>query len=341
MIRLAGALALVANLVLPAAAEAARPHFIAADLIAETAQPKPGGSALVGLRMVPKPGWHSYWSNPGEAGFPTVLEWKAPKGVHFGPLRHPAPSLIQVAGMASYVHEGPHVLVTRMTLERGIPAGTAIPVTAEVSWAACSEKLCVPEKATLSMQLTAGNGQKSAEAPLIQDALAREPRPLAGGGFDVDGEKLLLELPAAARPKPYKAQFFPDENGILDVSKARVVSISPTRISMPVVAGAPSSLTGVVTDGQSAYRLQLKPKRLMAEGAEETKLASEAETLQPIDPVSAADRPAPEVATAVKIPTQPADRKRVVSVIAAAAALAIFALTLLRRRSSQRMRRSG
>ena len=268
-IRLATALALVAGLAPSASAEAAKPHFINVDLIAETAQPKPGGSALVGLRMAPKPGWHSYWSNPGEAGFPTVVEWKAPAGVRFGPLRHPAPSLIQVAGMASFVHEGPHVLVAQMTLERGIPAGTAIPVTAEVSWAACSEKLCVPEKATLSLQLTAGDGEKSAEAPLLQHAVAREPRPVAGGGFDIEDRKLLLELPAAARLNAARTHFFPDENGVADVSKGRVVSTSPIRISIPVAGNAPKILTGVIADGSAAYRLRLERKEIATVAAPE------------------------------------------------------------------------
>lgn len=256
-IRLATALALAAVLTHSASAEAAKPHFINVDLIAETAQPTPGGSALVGLRMVPNPGWHSYWSNPGEAGFPTVVEWKAPAGVRFGPLRHPAPSLIQVAGMASYVHEGPHVLIARMTLDRGISAGTAIPVTAEVSWAACSEKLCVPEKATLSMQLTAGNGPKSAEATMLHRALAREPRPVSGGGFDVEGRNLLIELPAAARLNAAEVRFFPDENGVAGFTKGRVVSKAPIRISVPVTGDVPEMLGGVATDGSSAYRLNL------------------------------------------------------------------------------------
>jgi DsbC/DsbD-like thiol-disulfide interchange protein len=280
MLRLATALALLASLVVPAAADAARPRFIDVDLVAETARPKPGGSALVGLRMVPKPGWHSYWSNPGEAGFPTVVEWKAPDGVHFGSLRHPAPSLIEVAGMASYVHEGPHVLVSRMSLDRSIPAGTALPVTAEISWAACSEKLCVPEKATLSLQLTAGDGAKSADASLLRRAVAREPRPIDGGGFAVEGRKLMLELPATARLNAAKALFFPDDNGIAKVAGGRIVSSSPLRLAVPQAGEAPKVLTGVVTDGSSAYRLRLERKALAPEATAETVPAPAAEEPQ-------------------------------------------------------------
>jgi DsbC/DsbD-like thiol-disulfide interchange protein len=337
MLRVA-AVALVVSLIVPAAAEAARPHFISVDLIAETVQPKPGGDALVGLRMVPKPGWHSYWSNPGEAGFPTVVEWKAPPGVRFGPLRHPAPSLIEVAGMASYVHEGPHVLVARMTLNRDIPAGTAIPVTAEVSWAACSEKLCVPEKATLSLQLTAGDGEKSEEAPLLQRAVAREPRPVAGGGFEVEDGKLLLELPASARLNAARTHFFPDENGVAYVSKSRVVSTSPIRISIPVAGNAPKILAGVITDGSAAYRLRLERKEIAAVAAPEA-LAEPAKAPQ----VAAAEPAAgPGEATAGAAPAGRADDGGTagylpIAVTALLAALASVAFILFRRAGTTRV----
>jgi DsbC/DsbD-like thiol-disulfide interchange protein len=334
---LAAALALMASLANSGASEAARPRFIDVDLIAETAQPKPGGSALVGLRMIPKPGWHSYWTNPGEAGFPTVVEWKAPSGVHFGPLRHPAPSLIQVAGMASYVHEGPHVLVAQMSLDRDIPAGTVIPVTADVSWAACSEKLCVPEKATLTLQLTAGNGARSAEAVLFRRAAASEPRRVAGGGFDVADGKLLLELPATASLNAAKTRFFPDENGVAEVAKARAVSTSPIRLSMPAGDDVPGVLAGVATDGSSAYRLQLERKTLPAAAAP---VEAEAELPQvTVDKKEAQTSPAIDRPANKEAGPAPGDSGPGIWAAAGAAvlaALSLLAFFLFRRTRSRR-----
>lgn len=261
------ALALFASLAHPAAAEAAKQRFIDVELIAEATQPKPGGTTLVALRMIPKPGWHSYWSNPGDAGFPTVVDWKAPRGVRFGPLRHPAPSLIQVAGMTSYVHEGPHVLLAQMSLDHDIPPGTAIPVTADVSWAACSEKLCVPERATLSLKLTAGDGVKSSEAPRLRSAFAQLPKRIDGGSFEVVDGKLILDLPKPVRLNADTVRFFPDENGFLDTSGARAVSRVPVRISLPLIGEVPKTLTGVVTDGASAYRLTMAKRATPLETA--------------------------------------------------------------------------
>lgn len=269
MLRILLLLSLIA-LPQPTLARAPKDRFIEVDLIAETAQPKPGERFWVGLRMVPKPGWHSYWTNPGEAGLPTLVEWTAPGGVQFGPLQHPAPTLIQVAGIASFVHEGPHVLLSQVSLDRDVKPGTPIPIVAQVSWGACSDKACVPERATLSLQLTAGNGAASPTAGLLQRALARVPRRAGPGVFHVSGDKLLAEVPAGIRLDAGRVRFFPDTNDALDAAEARVVSAPPLRIAAPALGSVPETLTGVVSDGSSAYRLRLDRRdEAVAQAAEE------------------------------------------------------------------------
>ena len=72
--------------------------------------------------MVPKKGWHGYWINPGESGLPVDVSWEAPEGIEFGELRHPAPTLLEVQGIASYVHEGTFTLLTEMSVPAGMRA---------------------------------------------------------------------------------------------------------------------------------------------------------------------------------------------------------------------------
>ena len=55
------------------------------ELIAGLATP--GGGRTLGIVLTPKPGWHSYWSNPGEAGFAPKPVWTLPPGVTATPLR--------------------------------------------------------------------------------------------------------------------------------------------------------------------------------------------------------------------------------------------------------------
>jgi DsbC/DsbD-like thiol-disulfide interchange protein len=238
-----------------AQAQAARPHYIAANLIADSVVPRAGGTVLVGLEMTPRPGWHGYWSNPGESGLAPVVKWSAPRGIEFGPLQHPAPTLMRVMGMTSYVHAGPHVLLTRVTLDRSLPAGTVVPIVADVTWAACSDRLCVPEKARLSLRLRVGNGSASPQAAAIRRALAKLPKTARSGTFFVRGGQITLKLPASGRLQPARTRFFPDANGYWDASRSRVVSGNPLTIAGPALGKPPGRITGVVSDGGSAYRI--------------------------------------------------------------------------------------
>src|SRR5687768_11566141 len=42
---------------------------------------RPGETITAGLQMVSKPGWHTYWKNPGDAGLPATIEWQLPQGM--------------------------------------------------------------------------------------------------------------------------------------------------------------------------------------------------------------------------------------------------------------------
>src|SRR3546814_12275195 len=64
-------------------------------------------SVTLAIRMKPESGWHGYWTNPGAAGLPVEADWDLPTGVTVSSLRHPAPHLLDVQGIASSVHDGP------------------------------------------------------------------------------------------------------------------------------------------------------------------------------------------------------------------------------------------
>lgn len=230
-------------------------HFVAVRIAAESMAPQPGRIDLIGFEMTPQPGWHGYWSNPGESGIAPTVKWTAPAGVHFGPLLHPAPTLLQSMGLVSYVHAGKHLLLTRMSLDRSIAPGTSLPVTAQLSWAACSDKLCVPEHATLSLQMVAGAGSPSADAAPLRQGFERLPERGGAGTYFIEDGKLLLDLPQSLRLQPASLRFFPDENGYYDPMRAHSSAAASLSISSPLKGQPPKLITGVVSDGSSAYRL--------------------------------------------------------------------------------------
>lgn len=247
-------LALAAAVRAEAAADPAR--YLKADLISETAGPRPGSTILIGIRMSPQPGWHGYWSNPGDSGIAPSGTWSAPAGITFGSLLHPAPSLMVADDMTSFIHAGPHVLLAKMQVPATVRRGARLPIVAKLRWAACTPTKCVPLKATLRLDLVAGSGKPGPDADLIRAVAAKLPGPAPNGTYVRDGKAVRLSLPASLRLDWRKTAFFPDDSAPLDIAKGRA-SLRHGRVTLklPVRSGPPSTMTGVVSDGRHAYRI--------------------------------------------------------------------------------------
>ena len=103
-------------------------ELLKTDVISEVSALKPGDSAWIGVTFVLKPGWHIYWKNSGESGYPTTIEWES-EDAEFGPLKFPTPENYQLMEMISYVHEDSVALLTRMTLNEEVQAGERVQVS--------------------------------------------------------------------------------------------------------------------------------------------------------------------------------------------------------------------
>ncbi len=178
------------------------PPHIAAQLIAESPAPAPGGSFTLAFDMRPAAGWHGYWENPGDAGLGMTVKWSAPAGVTLGPLRYPVPETLIVSGLMNHVYEGPYAVLVSGRVPAGMKPGDRLPVRVHADWLACTREVCVPEGADLSVDMLVGSG---AVDPRLQSRFdgyrAHLPRPLgAEGRYQlVDGRfRLAVPLPASA-----------------------------------------------------------------------------------------------------------------------------------------------
>src|SRR3546814_14928521 len=117
-------------------------------------------SVTLAIRMKPESGWHGYWTNPGAAGLPVEADWDLPTGVTVSSLRHPAPHLLDVQGIASYVHDGPFTLLATMKVPTSPAQGTALRVEVPPSWLFCSAPMSVPHRAQLTATLGVRRGAR-------------------------------------------------------------------------------------------------------------------------------------------------------------------------------------
>lgn len=277
-----------------ASARADPADYMPTSLVAETLSPRPGSTVLVGFRMLPKPGWRGYWLNPGDSGIAPSVRWDAPAGIRFGPLLHPPPSLITADGIASYVHEGPHLLIARMSVGRSLSEGTRLPLRADLSWAACTATQCVPLRATFSLEMVVGKGEPGPQAGLLRSAVRKLPGESAPSTYSPADGRLSLHVPARLGLGS-GVRFFPESHSDFPTSQAR--SSRNDDGSLVLIAPAPrpapsGPITGVLSDGRSAYRIRFRPGP--APAAEAPALPPAAESSDP-QPAVASSGPGPQV----------------------------------------------
>ena len=248
-------LAALLALALPGAAMAqAAPTHITAELIAEApARPaRPGGPATLALLMRPAPGWHGYWLQPGDAGFPMRLSWHLPKGTSVGSPRYPVPHTLLIAGLMNHVYEQDYAVLVDLHLPDSAMPGS-LPVSVSAQWLACSATVCVPEQAELATSIAiAAPGAPARIDPRFDQWRARLPAPLGGvAHFALDSGALRLAIPLPASVPLSAPHVFVASDGVVDPAApqafARAGDVLLVRLARAKFAPAsPASLDAVL-----------------------------------------------------------------------------------------------
>lgn len=230
----------------------AEPNHIVATLVAESATPAPGTTVMLAVAMQPEPGWHGYWSNPGEAGFEPRFDWTLPKGATTGLVAFPVPHTLVIGGLMNYVFEGPHALLIPLQVPQGLATGTKLPVALKLDYLACTDQICVPQRAELSTVLTVGDGAPDARAR-FDGWRTKLPTPLGATAQFARTDKTLrlaIQFPAAAAL--VEPHFFPATKGL-------IVDAAPQKfgrdgdmlvVELAAAEGASQQVSGVLSSGE-------------------------------------------------------------------------------------------
>jgi thiol:disulfide interchange protein/DsbC/DsbD-like thiol-disulfide interchange protein len=240
----------IALLLLPSAVLAqssAQLEHTRIELVAESARPVPGGKVTLGVVMTPKPEWHTYWLNPGDAGAPTRATWTLPAGAIAGELRYPTPETFVVAGLMNYVYAHENVLLADIALPDGLAPGTPLPVKVKLDWLVCDDELCVPEGATLSLDLTAGDGAADpVQAERFAAARAALPKPVDWPArFAFAGDRFVLSVPFAQGAKVRGGYFFPAVEGALGYNAPQTLGVAGDSLRLETAADNARDLKAV------------------------------------------------------------------------------------------------
>ena len=179
-----------------------RTEYSTVDLIAEHASvPVDGGTVTLGFHLEPDPGWHAYWTNPGDAGKEASIRWSLPEGFEAGELQYPTPHVIPFDVFNTYGFDEPILLLADIAVPP-LAAGGEVELGGRASWVVCDDELCVPERAELRLTLPVGDGAVDADNE-ARFAAARAKQPEAvdwPARFAVVGDRvdIGIALPHAA-----------------------------------------------------------------------------------------------------------------------------------------------
>lgn len=241
-------------------------------LIAETLRPAAGSTVTLALRWTPEPGWHGYWQNPGDSGVETRVRWTLPAGVSAGPLAYPVPHTLVVAGLMNHVYEAPYAHLVRLTVPKGLAAGTRIPLRARIDWLECTSEICVPGSGAVSLDVIVGDGAVDPNvARQFAAWRAALPRPLnAPVHYAMAGDRLRLAIPLPAGAPVADPHFFALTPGVVDYAVPQSITRSGDMLIVETKRGeeAPTAtIEGVLRIGRDqGLSLVARPGTVPAAG---------------------------------------------------------------------------
>ena len=188
----------------------------------------PGETLWFAIRQEIQPGWHVFWTNPGDAGLPLRLDWTLPQGFAAGEIIHPVPQFIPVGPLASYAHEGAPVFLVPVTAPADAAPGSNVDIVIDASWQTC-EEICVPEEGRFSFSLPVLETSSPAPSHRVVFSLARAKLPEAfeaDATMTAEGADYVLTLDAPENFDAKNAFFFAGPEGVVSPPAPQEMEVS-------------------------------------------------------------------------------------------------------------------
>lgn len=232
--------ALTGAALVPAAARAAASDWAVNEqsrvrLITPYREAPRDGDVRLGLHFKLSPGWHVYWKNSGDAGFPPVVVFEKAAGLGEPELLWPAPERFELPGdLVAFGYEDEVVYPIRARLTPAETAGDSLRLAADVDYLVC-EVDCVPYRYTVTLDQplapAGAPGVPDPETePLVTAWWNRLPAAAesldgvttAGSFFQASGQTVLEVRVDGARPGSEPPGLFLESHEAFDTGKPEV-----------------------------------------------------------------------------------------------------------------------
>jgi thiol:disulfide interchange protein/DsbC/DsbD-like thiol-disulfide interchange protein len=214
------------------------PHATVA-LVSETKDFTPGQVLHLALKETIQPGWHTYWVNPGDSGYPTSVEWKLPEGFVAAPPQWPTPERIAFGPLTSYGYQGEVLLPVDVTVPKTV-AGQSVTLSGHAAWLACSD-VCVPEESDVKLVLPVASGPVTPDSTQAASFAAARAALPSGNPFPTEAaygkDRIQLHIATGDAGKLSHVVFYPTDDGIMDNDAAQTVSAGKDGVTLTLTRG--------------------------------------------------------------------------------------------------------
>ena len=211
------------------------------ELVSEVSSVAEGETFSIALHLEPKEGWHIYWINGGDAGYPPRMKegWVHPENFTIGDLQFEAPHFVPLLTQIQYGYEDSTLFIANVDAPETFDG--EVTISAKVDWLACDDSTCVPEKGEVSLTLPKGDGSIDSEWHTRFNQ-SRSLHPLAVdwiSTFTSTETQVVLdvEIPEASS-LVHDVWFFPEVEKLIDHAAAQTIRVSDGRVRIQTVAGA-------------------------------------------------------------------------------------------------------
>jgi DsbC/DsbD-like thiol-disulfide interchange protein len=258
--------ALAAMICLPSIAHAAMSEWTNSEggrmRLVAISQPR-NDAILALLQIEPKPGWKTYWRDPGDAGMPPQLDFTGSTNLVFRSIAFPVPEIGTDDGGRFVGYHQPVSLIVEFA--KPLPdAPSTINLNAIVG---ICEKVCLPFMASFSVPLTPGQpeSEEFMQLQLAQSALPEKPgKDFAINNLHLSADKKVIEaevkIPNAEAPQ---VAILPPPGLRLGEVEIDTGADKTAHIRIPVIsdkAGSDRTITMLVKSGGRAIETTLALK---------------------------------------------------------------------------------
>lgn len=248
---------------------------VTASIITSSEEINPEQDIDVLIRLKMHNDWHTYWSNPGDAGLSTQVKWNLPRGYKTEEPVFSQPQKFVFDELVQYGYGDVAYLKTKIKPhDEKLPAGSEKYFSAVVSWLACKD-VCVPETVKLNFTIPITNKMAEMTSEWPQEvSKAKQTFPIIAdwkAEYEVKGQNLLINIDSHDfnfAKNSRRILFIPHQKDkIVNTAEQKVGFDGNAKLSIeiPLEDNDIKQLSGVLilkqAEGETAYELSMKPQK--------------------------------------------------------------------------------